>query len=275
MNDEWGDIGNGLENTLSSLNKVVSSVKNSAEHVSSAANQVLAGNNDLSVRTESQASSLEETAASMNEMSSSIKESANGVELGASMVSEAKEYLNKAGIIVEDGVNRMNDVHEASTKIMDITKLIENIAFQTNILALNASVEAARAGEQGRGFAVVASEVRNLAQNTQESVKSITSLISDSNEKTNLASQSVKETKEIFGNIFVKMDNASNIMDKINTASQEQQRGIEQVNSAITNMDSSVQKNASLVEEAASSSQSLFDEANKLIKVIEYFKLRN
>ncbi len=191
------------------------------------------------------------------------------------MVSEAKEYLNKAGIIVEDGVNRMNDVHEASTKIMDITKLIENIAFQTNILALNASVEAARAGEQGRGFAVVASEVRNLAQNTQESVKSITSLISDSNEKTNLASQSVKETKEIFGNIFVKMDNASNIMDKINTASQEQQRGIEQVNSAITNMDSSVQKNASLVEEAASSSQSLFDEANKLIKVIEYFKLRN
>ena len=274
MNDEWGDIANSLDNIINNLNKVVKTVKNAAERVSVEANQVLEGNNDLSQRTESQASSLEETAASMNEMASAIKESAESVAQSTSMVSEAKESLNKAGAIVEDSVNKMNDVYEASTKIMDITKLIEGIAFQTNILALNASVEAARAGDQGRGFAVVASEVRNLAQNTQESVKSITALIADSNEKTNLASESVRESKEIFEDISIKMDSASNIMDKINVASQEQQKGIEQVDSAITNMDSSVQKNAALVEEATAASQALLNEANELIDVIEYFKLQ-
>ena len=256
--DEWGDIARGWDKAMNNFNKVINTVKNSAEQVSTAANEVLAGNNDLSERTESQASSLEETAASMNQMASAIKESAENVATSTSMVSEAKEHLNKAGEIVEDSVSKMDDVYEASNKIMDITKLIENIAFQTNILALNASVEAARAGDQGRGFAVVASEVRNLAQNTQESVKNITSLITDSNEKIHLA-----------------MDNASSLMDRINTAAQEQEKGIEQINIAVNNMDAALQKNASLVTEATSASESLLNEANELIKAIEYFKLKS
>ncbi|MEI0495387.1 methyl-accepting chemotaxis protein [Brachyspira intermedia] len=216
--DEWGDIARGWDKAMSNFNNVINTVKHSAEQVSTAANEVLIGNNDLSQRTESQASSLEETAASMNEMASAIKESAESVAQSTSMVSDAKESLNKAGVIIEDSVNKMNDVYESSSKIMDITKLIEGIAFQTNILALNASVEAARAGEQGRGFAVVASEVRNLAQNTQESVKNITSLITDSNDKIKLAANSVKESQSIFNEILEKMDRASAIMDRINIA---------------------------------------------------------
>ena len=273
--DEWGDIARGWSKAMNNFNNVINTVKNSAEQVSTATNEVLIGNNDLSQRTETQASSLEETAASMNQMASAIKESAENVATSTIIVSEAKEHLNKAGEIVEESVSKMDDVYESSNKIMDITKLIENIAFQTNILALNASVEAARAGDQGRGFAVVASEVRNLAQTTQESVKNITSLITDSNEKIHLAAESVRESKEIFGIILEKMDNASTLMDKINIAAQEQEKGIDQINIAINNMDSAVQKNASLVTEATSASESLLSEANELIKSIEYFKLKN
>ncbi|MEI0447316.1 methyl-accepting chemotaxis protein [Brachyspira intermedia] len=273
--DEWGDIARGWDKAMSNFNNVINTVKHSAEQVSTAANEVLIGNNDLSQRTETQASSLEETAASMNEMASAIKESAESVAQSTSMVSDAKESLNKAGTIIEDSVNKMNDVYESSSKIMDITKLIEGIAFQTNILALNASVEAARAGEQGRGFAVVASEVRNLAQNTQESVKSITSLITDSNDKIKLAAASVQESQTIFNEILEKMDRASSIMDRINIAAQEQEKGIDQVNIAISNMDASVQKNAALVSEATSASESLLSEANDLLKAISYFNLKD
>ena len=210
----------------------------------------------------------------MNEMASTIKESTENVSQSADMVLDAKESLNKAGVIIEESVNKMHDVYESSSKIMDITKLIENIAFQTNILALNASVEAARAGEQGRGFAVVASEIRNLAQNTQESVKNITFLITDSNDKIKLAANSVQESKDIFNEILGKMDSAASIMDRINTSAQEQEKGISQVNIAISNMDAAVQKNAALVSEAASASESLLSEANELIKSIGYFRLK-
>ena len=274
LKDEWGIIAKAVQGTLDNLNNVVDTVKKSSLQVESAANEVLSGNKDLSDRTEMQASSLEETASTMNQMASNVKLAVSDISESTTMVIEAKEHVGKAGSIIEESVRKMDDVYEASSKIMDITKLIESIAFQTNILALNASVEAARAGEQGRGFAVVASEVRNLAQNTQESVKNITSLIIDSNDKINLAAASVNESKEIFSDISDRMDKISDLMQKVNTASQEQERGIGQINTAINEMDTSVQQNASLVEEASSSSQLLLNEAQNLNKLIDFFKLR-
>ncbi|MCZ9870836.1 methyl-accepting chemotaxis protein [Brachyspira hyodysenteriae] len=274
LKDEWGDIARAIKSILDNLNNVMNTVKESSEQVESAANEVLSGNNDLSNRTEMQASSLEETASTMNEMASNVKFAVSDIYDSTNMVVEAKDYVGKAGKIIEESVNKMDAVYESSSKIMDITKMIESIAFQTNILALNASVEAARAGEQGRGFAVVASEVINLAQNTQESVKNITSLIVDSNDKINLAAASVNESKEIFNDISDRMDKVSDLMQRVNVSSQEQEKGIGQINTAINEMDSSVQQNAALVEEASSSSQLLLNEAQNLNKLIDFFKLR-
>ncbi|MEI0562978.1 methyl-accepting chemotaxis protein [Brachyspira pulli] len=273
--DEWGIIANAVQNTLDNLNNVMNTVKQSSISVENAANEVLAGNNDLSNRTEMQASSLEETASTMAEMANNVKLAVADIDNGTEIVMKSKEYTEKASQIIEESVSKMDDVYEASSKIMDITKLIESIAFQTNILALNASVEAARAGDQGRGFAVVASEVRNLAQNTQESVKNITALIADSNDKINIAAASVKESKDTFLKISESMDHAATLMQKINSVAKDEEIGIGQINITINQMDTSVQQNASLVEEATSSSQLLLNEAKNLNKLIEFFKLKD
>ena len=273
--DEWGDIARGWEVSMKNVNEVLHKVMSSAEYVTNAANEVKQGTFDLSLRTEKQASSLEETASSMNEIASTIKESTSNVYESNNMLIEAKGYLTKAGMIVSNSVEKMNDVYESSSKIMDITKIIEGIAFQTNILALNASVEAARAGDQGRGFAVVASEVRNLAQNTQDSVKNITELITDSNEKIHLAAESVKESQEIFVELSNKMDTVSQLMEQINTSAQEQQSGVEQINMAINNMEASLQHNAALVEQTTATSETLLNEAKGLKTAIDYFKLKS
>jgi methyl-accepting chemotaxis protein len=169
----------------------------------------------------------------------------------------------------------MDQIHEASGKIVDIISVIDGIAFQTNILALNAAVEAARAGEQGRGFAVVAGEVRSLAQRSAAAAKEIKTLIDDSSEKVGTGSRLVQEAGSTMGDIVDSVRRVTDILNEITSASQEQSAGIEQVNEAITQMDAVTQQNAALVEEAAAASQSMQDQAARLSAAVAVFKLRS
>ncbi|MEI0540414.1 methyl-accepting chemotaxis protein, partial [Brachyspira pulli] len=194
---------------------------------------------------------------------------------GNKMMINSKASIEHAGSIILDTVQNIEEVNEASTKIKNITKIIEDIAFQTNILALNAAVEAARAGDQGKGFAVVASEVRNLAQTTQSSVKDITDLVDNAYDKIIKATESARESQEIFKDIQDKIDVTSKLMDDISTTALEQQSGVQQVNKAITDMDAVTQQNAALVEHTSESSASLLNQAEELVNAMSFFKIGN
>lgn len=271
--DELGKLSDAFVSMRKKLVATIHKVEDSANQISAAAKELAEQNTDLSRRTESQAASIEETSASMNEISNNIRQSSNDSVNGNKMIMDSKDSIENAGNIISETTKNIEEVHEASSKIKDITKIIEDIAFQTNILALNASVEAARAGEQGKGFAVVASEVRNLAQTTQTSVKSITDLIENVYNKIDKATETARESQTIFVEIQNKIDEASTMMQNISHSAVEQQSGIDQIKIAIEEMDTTTQRNAALVEEATASADVLFSQSKELMDAIHIFQL--
>ena len=272
--DELGILFDSFRNMRKKLTEIISQVHSSSEKITYAAQELANGNADLSKRTESQAASLEETASSMEEMASTIKSSTSHSVEGNNMMKESMESIKNAGSIIEETTKSIEEVSEDSEKIKNITKVIEGIAFQTNILALNAAVEAARAGEQGKGFAVVASEVRNLAQNSQTSAKDITNLINVIYEKISKSAEKAKESQQIFEDLEKKLEETSNIMRDISETAIEQQSGVDQVNIAVSQMDTVTQQNAALVEESSAAAESLLNEARELEDAMSFFKLK-
>ncbi|MDA0083783.1 methyl-accepting chemotaxis protein [Brachyspira hyodysenteriae] len=272
--DEIGELSQSFDTMRNRFVEVISEVLNASKEIASAASELHKGSEDLASRTEYQASSLEETASSMEEMASTIKSSAQNSVDGNEVMIASRNAVVEGGSVIADTTKMIEDVYDASAKIKNITKVIEDIAFQTNILALNASVEAARAGEQGRGFAVVASEVRNLAQNSQTSAKDITLLIDDIYEKINKSAEMARHSQEIFSDIEAKIEETSKIMSDISHTAVEQEAGVDQVNSAVSKMDSITQQNASLVEQSTAASKSLLDQANHLEELMSFFKVQ-
>ena len=271
--DETGKLLASLKTMSESLNGIVQSVVNSSNAIASGSQQISTGNLNLSQRTEEQASSLEETASSMEEMTSTVKQNADNADQASQLAQNARDQAESGGQVVSQAVTAMGEINQSSSKIADIISVVEEIAFQTNLLALNAAVEAARAGEQGRGFAVVASEVRVLAGRSADAAKEIKNLIEDSVDKVKVGSELVDKSGETLEGIVTGVKKVTDIVFEIAAASREQSSGIDQVNKAVTQMDEMTQQNASLVEEAASASQAMGEQAAELKSLISFFKL--
>ncbi|CAM2192599.1 Methyl-accepting chemotaxis protein I [Paraburkholderia kururiensis] len=271
--DEMGQLMSGLQVMQAKLVQTIGVVRNGVRSIGTATHEISAGNVDLSRRTEDQAASLEETAASMEELTSTVRQNADNAKQANQVVCSTALLTERGNEATLEAVQTMRGLSESSGKMSEIIGVIEGIAFQTNILSLNAAVEAARAGEQGRGFAVVASEVRSLAQRSAAASREIKDLITDSLDRVETGARQVHRATETMTEILASVRSVSDLMGEIAAASHEQSKGIEQVNQAVAQMDRATQQNAALVEEASAAARSLEEQAGQLDAAIAVFRV--
>lgn len=269
---EFGKLGQDVNETIDRLNGVVKTIKLTSNAVFDGVNSIAKGNSNLSDRTETQASELEEAASSMEELTSSVKGNAASATQAHNLITELRTHAVKGGATVSEAINAMGKISKSSTEIANIIGVIDDIAFQTNLLALNAAVESARAGEQGRGFAVVASEVRNLAGRSAVAAREIKALIEESVKEVAEGSRLVCDSGQTLEHIVESVNEATDLVGGIATASSEQSDGIALVNSTISRIDTMTQQNSALVAEASQSSKDINQQMKHLDEQISYFE---
>jgi len=259
--------------TVESLERTIQSVAANAQGVRSGAGEITQSADDLSRRTEQQAASLEQTAAALDEITATVRKTAEGANEARNVVQAAKADAERSGSVVSETVAAMSGIESSSKQISSIIGVIDEIAFQTNLLALNAGVEAARAGDAGRGFAVVATEVRALAQRSAGAAKEIKALIEASGSQVEAGVKLVGETGRALTRIVQQVERLNVLVSDIAGSAQEQAAGLNQVNSAVNQMDQVTQQNAAMVEESTAASHALAEEAEVLATLVGHFRL--
>ena len=270
--DEIGQMAGSLNAAVASMRDALDEVRSVSDGLASAAQQLASGATEISSGAQEQASSLEETAASLEEITSTVKQNADNAHHANQLSASSRDLAEKGGKVMGDAVAAMSEISSSSRQIAEIIVTIDEIAFQTNLLALNAAVEAARAGEQGRGFAVVASEVRNLAQRSASAAKEIKGLIQNSVAKVEDGSALVNQSGQTLQEIVTSVKRVTDIVAEISAASREQSSGIEQVNTAVTQMDQVTQGNAAQTEELNATAESLTEQARGLQELVARFR---
>jgi methyl-accepting chemotaxis protein len=271
--DEISAVANWLNTFVEKLRNIIMHIKESSIEISTRTEEVSAGSQDLADRTNEQAASLTETSSTMDQFTANVKQNTQNSDKADEMLESLNRELKEKNELMQNVTKTMSDIFESSNRIDNIVTVINDISFQTNLLALNAAVEAARAGEAGRGFAVVAAEVRNLAQKTAESSKSIQEIVTGNVEATQKGTQLVQQTSEFFDKVSKVMDEVVIKITDIALRSKEQDTGIEQINQAIVHLDEVSSQNLTLVEELNSAGLNMKSSANQLQDLVGQFKV--
>ena len=243
---------------------MVGGLRVAADSVAAASTQIAGSSQQLAAGATEQAASIEESSASLEEMASMTRQNSDNAQQADSLMNEANTVVTRASEEVGELTTSMAAITSASEETQKIVKTIDEIAFQTNLLALNAAVEAARAGEAGAGFAVVADEVRNLALRAADAARNTSDLIEDTYKRVQDGAALVEKTNGAFAEIERSTAKVGELVAEIAAASSEQAQGIEQVNTAATEMDKVVQTNAATSEESASSSEEMNAQAEQM-----------
>jgi len=258
---------------IADLQGAMTTISGKTRHLQAGGAEIARAASDLSRRTEQQAASLEKTAGALDAITATVKKTANGAIEARKMVGLAKAQAEQSDTVVKEAVSAMSEIESSSRQISQIIGLIDEIAFQTNLLALNAGVEAARAGDAGRGFAVVASEVRALAQRSAEAAKEIKTLISASTQQVSQGVNRVGETGKAIMHIADQVTRIEGVIVEIAASAQEQATGLNEVNSAVNQMDQVTQQNAAMVEQTTTVSNKLSDDSDALAHLVAAFEL--
>ncbi|WP_458524422.1 methyl-accepting chemotaxis protein [Onishia taeanensis] len=271
--DEVGQLAEGFNAFVSRMQETLREVRASTRHVSEAASDMEQGSQELATRTEQAAANLQQTSASMEEITSTVDHSAQSAQQANQLVQGTAEVARRGESAMQQVERTMADIHDSSSKVSDIVSMIDSIAFQTNILALNASVEAARAGEHGRGFAVVAEEVRTLASRSSEASKEIRGLIDASAAHTESGAELVRNAGATMQEIAESVAKVTDVIGEISAGAKEQSTGIGQVNTAVTEMDTMTQQNAAMVQQSTTTATQMRDRAEQLKRLLGAFVL--
>ena len=257
-----------LKTLQEEMRKTIGAIRAGSSEVSTASAEIATGNQDLSQRTEQTASNLQQTASSLSQLTANVRQSADAAAQANQLASSATSVARRGGAVVSQVVSTMEEINSSSKKIADIIGVIDGIAFQTNILALNAAVEAARAGEAGLGFAVVADEVRNLAQRCAQAARDTAGLIEESiatsrdgNARLDRVAGAIRSTTERAARV-------KSLVDEVSLGSQEQARGMEQISTAILQMEKVTQSSATGAEQTAAAGARLEDHARDLRELV-------
>ncbi|GAB0114743.1 HAMP domain-containing methyl-accepting chemotaxis protein [Acidisoma sp. C75] len=268
LRDDFNAALDTLQETMRAIAANTVGVRSGAAEIQQAAS-------DLSRRTEQQAANLEETAAALDEITATVRKTADSVGEARQLVQDTRSSAERSGTVVRDAVKAMSGIEQSSHQIANIITVIDEIAFQTNLLALNAGVEAARAGDAGRGFAVVATEVRTLAQRSADAAKEIKALILSSGQQVELGVKLVSETGNVLAVIVDQVMRLNGLMSDVANSAKEQSTGLQEVNTAMNQMDQVTQQNAAMVEEATAASHGLAREAEDLAHLVSQFKIES